>query len=209
MSNNSSVSIPKGKQGNMRESHHSMNGSIQSSSQVSDGSSAPIPEGRHGLYDNSHKKNGILDIQSSDEASYSSSSLMLEGKDKRRDDSSSSIHGDESHSLTSNLSDVSLSDKSGSSNKANARRPKSQAQYQPDKWMVPDKAEDALTQLNLAIVSWISDFSHMLQELLVKFSVMKIKISIGKLHVIYCYRWDMLILGNQHCQVDYYIFWDE
>jgi hypothetical protein len=48
---------------------------------------------------------------------------------------------------------MSLFDKSGNSNKASAKRPKSSAQYQPDKWMLPDKSENALTQLNLAIVS--------------------------------------------------------
>jgi elongation factor 1 alpha-like protein len=42
---------------------------------------------------------------------------------------------------------------SGFSNNVNARVNHSKAQYKPEKWMLPDQAEDILTQLNLVIVS--------------------------------------------------------
>eukprot|EP00258_Populus_trichocarpa_P044240 XP_024460259.1 HBS1-like protein isoform X3 [Populus trichocarpa] len=124
----------------------------------SDKSSASIPkgkQGRPGVDEGNHNKNGVVDTQSRDEISDSTSSLMPKAKDKSVGYSSSSINGGKSLGLTSNLNDMSLSDKSGNSNKASAKRPKSSAQYQPDKWMLPDKSENALTQLNLAIVGHV------------------------------------------------------
>ncbi|KAJ6434744.1 hypothetical protein OIU84_000059 [Salix udensis] len=87
--------------------------------------------------------------------SDSTSSLMPKGKDKSVDYSSSSTNRGKSLGLKSNLNDMSLSDKSGSSYMASAKRPKSSAKYQPDKWMLPGKSENALTQLNLAIVGHV------------------------------------------------------
>jgi len=152
-SDKSSASIPKGKQGNMDDSNHLMNGAPQPSCKSSYSSSASISKGRPGVDEGNHNKNGVVDTQSSDEISDSTSSLMPKAKDKSVGYSSSSINGGKSLGLTSNLNDMSLFDKSGNSNKASAKRPKSSAQYQPDKWMLPDKSENALTQLNLAIVS--------------------------------------------------------
>jgi len=139
-SDKSSASMPKGKQGQ----------------QISDGSSASISKGRPGVDEGNQKKNGIVGTQSSDETSDSISSTP-KGKDKSVDYSSSSTNRGESLGLTGNLNEVSLSDKSGKSYKASAKRHKSSAQYQPDKWMLPSKSENSLTQLNLAIVSgtWI------------------------------------------------------
>ncbi|KAJ6745242.1 TRANSLATION FACTOR [Salix koriyanagi] len=124
----------------------------------SDKSSAPMPkgkQGRPGVNDGNPKKNGVADTQSSDETSDSTSSSMLKGKDKSVGNASTSINGGKSLGPTSNLNDVSLSDKSGNSNKASARRSKPSAQYQPNDWMLPDKSENALTQLNLAIVGHV------------------------------------------------------
>ncbi|XP_034928160.1 uncharacterized protein [Populus alba] len=137
-SDKSSASMPKGKQGQ----------------QISDGSSASISKGRPGVDDGNQKKNGIVGTQSSDETSDSTSSAP-KGKDKRVDYSSSSTKRGESLGLTGNLNEMSLSDKSGKSYKASAKRHKSSAQYQPDKWMLPGKSENALTQLNLAIVGHV------------------------------------------------------
>ncbi|XP_034899547.1 uncharacterized protein [Populus alba] len=124
----------------------------------SDKSSASVPkgkQGRPGVDEGNHNKNGVVDTQSNDEISDSTSSLMPKAKDKSVGYSSSSINGGKSLGLTSNLNDMSLSDKSGNSNKDSAKRPKSSARYQPDKWMLPDKSENALTQLNLAIVGHV------------------------------------------------------
>ncbi|KAJ6758763.1 hypothetical protein OIU74_025424 [Salix koriyanagi] len=146
-----STSMPKGKQDNMDDNSHSMNGALQ---QIS-GGSASISKGRPGVDEGNVKKNGIAGTQSSDKMSDSTSSLMPKGKDKSVDYSSSSTNRGESLGLKSNLNDMSLSDKSGSSYMASAKRPKSSAKYQPDKWMLPGKSENALTQLNLAIVGHV------------------------------------------------------
>nr|KJB65981.1 hypothetical protein B456_010G123300 [Gossypium raimondii] len=71
------------------------------------------------------------------------------------DDSSSSRNGGEANSLTSNLENISFAAKSGHSNDANPGRAISRAQYKPEKWMLPEKAEQSLTQLNLAIVGHV------------------------------------------------------
>ncbi|KAJ6697660.1 hypothetical protein OIU79_011254 [Salix purpurea] len=154
-SDKSSAPMPKGKQGNMEDSNHLMIGALQLSCKSSDGSSASISKGRPGVNDGNPKKNGVADTQSSDETSDSTSSSMPKGKDKSVGNASTSINGGKSHGPTSNLNDVSLSDKSGNSNKASARRSKPSAQYQPNDWMLPDKSENALTQLNLAIVGHV------------------------------------------------------
>ena len=157
-----STSMPKGKQDNMDDNSHSMNGALQ---QIS-GGSASISKGRPGVDEGNVKKKGIVGTQSSDGTSDSTSSLMPKGKDKSFDNSRSSTNRGESPGLKSNLNDMSLSDKSESSYMASAKRPKSSAKYKPDKWMLPGKSENALTQLNLAIVSGTLDFSHILLELL-------------------------------------------
>ncbi|KAJ6745241.1 TRANSLATION FACTOR [Salix koriyanagi] len=154
-SDKSSAPMPKGKQGNMEDSNHLMIGALQLSCKSSDVSSASISKGRPGVNDGNPKKNGVADTQSSDETSDSTSSSMLKGKDKSVGNASTSINGGKSLGPTSNLNDVSLSDKSGNSNKASARRSKPSAQYQPNDWMLPDKSENALTQLNLAIVGHV------------------------------------------------------
>ncbi|KAJ6406058.1 hypothetical protein OIU84_009728 [Salix udensis] len=154
-SDKSSAPMPKGKQGNMEDSNHLMIGALQLSCKSSDGSSASISKGRPGVNDGNPKKNGVADTQSSDETSDRTSSSMPKGKDKSVGNASTSINGGKSLGPTSNLNDVSLSDKSGNSNKASARRSKPSAQYQPNDWMLPDKSENALTQLNLAIVGHV------------------------------------------------------
>lgn len=80
------------------------------------------------------------------------------------DDSiSSSIDGVElgSHTgnLTSNMKSMSLTAKSGNSTNVSARRTNSRTQYKPEKWMLPEKTGDRMTQLNLAIVSLRLNFS--------------------------------------------------
>ncbi|KAK8292484.1 hypothetical protein V6Z12_D06G125500 [Gossypium hirsutum] len=85
----------------------------------------------------------------------SSLSLMPKERNVMVDDSSSSRNGGEANSLTSNLENISFAAKSRHSNDAKPGRAISRAQYKPEKWMLPEKAEHSLTQLNLAIVGHV------------------------------------------------------
>uniref|UniRef100_A0A2P2LQN7 HBS1-like protein isoform X4 n=1 Tax=Rhizophora mucronata TaxID=61149 RepID=A0A2P2LQN7_RHIMU len=101
-------------------------------------------------------RNGAHDTETSVDISDSLFALRLEGKNKSVDDGVSSLVDEgKPHGRTSKLSNVSLADKSGNSKNLNARRSKSRAQYQCDEWMLPNKAEDKLIQLNLAIVGHV------------------------------------------------------
>lgn len=64
-----------------------------------------------------------------------------------------SIDGSEKQRLSCNLNQMSLNVKSESAKDVNGERVTSQLQYKPEEWMLPDKSEDTLSQLNLAIVS--------------------------------------------------------
>ncbi|KAF2283542.1 hypothetical protein GH714_011923 [Hevea brasiliensis] len=172
----SSLLMPKGKQGSVNESIYAMNGMActQSSFESSDSSSALMPKSGPNSMDKSNcSKNDSLSIRSGDETSESSSSLMPKGKNSNEtsesssslipkgkhkssdDSSSSSTIMAEPHRLTSNLNKMTLSDKSQNVTSNNASKVKSHKQYEPDKWMLPDKAADQLTQLNLAIVGHV------------------------------------------------------
>ncbi|XP_021670173.2 uncharacterized protein LOC110657323 isoform X3 [Hevea brasiliensis] len=172
----SSLLMPKGKQGSVNESIYAMNGMActQSSFESSDSSSALMPKSGPNSMDKSNcSKNDSLSIRSGDETSESSSSLMPKGKNSNEtsesssslipkgkhkssdDSSSSSTIMAEPHRLTSNLNKMTLSDKSQNVTSNNASKIKSHKQYEPDKWMLPDKAADQLTQLNLAIVGHV------------------------------------------------------
>ncbi|XP_047322100.1 HBS1-like protein isoform X2 [Impatiens glandulifera] len=71
------------------------------------------------------------------------------------EDAVSSKDGGQPQSLTSNLNSMNLNAKAGSSKNARTRGAASQAKYKPEKWMLPDQAEDGLAQLNLAIVGHV------------------------------------------------------
>ncbi|XP_050218467.1 uncharacterized protein LOC126669143 isoform X2 [Mercurialis annua] len=99
-------------------------------------------------------KDSTPSIQLSDEMSVSSSALMTKGKNRSvNDSSSSSMTRDEMYRLSDNVNRMNVSYKSSSS--VIAKNTKSNAQYQPDEWMLPDKADDTMTQLNLAIVGHV------------------------------------------------------
>ncbi|OMO90581.1 hypothetical protein COLO4_19045 [Corchorus olitorius] len=119
------------------------------SSSRSDKSSASMPKGRVDNVDAS-----ILAVNPRS-SGKSSSSMMPKERQDMVDDSSSSKNRGEAHNLTSNPKNSSLAAKSGHSNDANAGRANSNTQYKPEKWMLPEKAEDSLTQLNLAIVGHV------------------------------------------------------
>ncbi|KAA3489818.1 HBS1-like protein isoform X2 [Gossypium australe] len=113
---------------------------------ASDKSSASMAKGRVG---DSDGRSVSINMCSSGQ---SSSSLMPKERTDMVEDGSSLMHGGEGHNLTSNLKNMTLAAKSGNSKdiKANSR-----AQYKPEKWMLPEKAEGSLTQLNLAIVGHV------------------------------------------------------
>lgn len=147
-SSDGSIVVPKSGPNSVDKNYCSKNSSIsiQSSGETSKSSSSMKQKGKY--------KNADASIQSSGKTSECSSSLMPKGKHISLDDNSlSSFIVSEPHRLTSNLKMISLSDKSQDVTSDNAIKAKSHKQYEPDKWMLPDKAEDKLTQLNLAIVS--------------------------------------------------------
>ncbi|EOY29196.1 Translation elongation factor EF1A/initiation factor IF2gamma family protein isoform 2 [Theobroma cacao] len=119
-----------------------------SSSRNSDNSSASMPKGRIDIVDESIVADNLR-------SSVKRSSLMPKEIHNMVDDSSSSRNGGEVHSLTSNVKNMSLAAKSGHSKDTSAGRANSYAQYKPEEWMLPEKAEDSLTQLNLAIVGHV------------------------------------------------------
>ncbi|CAI0376463.1 unnamed protein product [Linum tenue] len=105
-----------------------------------------------GLGGHNSSKKGVLSGQRSDEASGSSTPLKIKEKHKNADDD---FIGQKRTAPTSNFGKISLSDQPGNSNALDSRKAKSIAEYHPDKWMLPDKANDTLTQLNLAIVGHV------------------------------------------------------
>lgn len=147
----------KGRQDTFDDSNHSKNRAhnIQSSVKVSDSSLETMPKGRHYNVDASNNsKNDRGNKLSSDKCSDSSPALNLKGRHDRIDESSSSsVSGGKPESLTNSLNKRDLGVGSGFSNNVNATVTHSKEQYKPEKWMLPDQAEDTLTQLNLAIVS--------------------------------------------------------
>ncbi|TYG67362.1 hypothetical protein ES288_D05G070800v1 [Gossypium darwinii] len=112
---------------------------------ASDKSSASMAKGRVEDSDGRSVSNNLCS------SGQSSSSLMPKERTDMVEDGSSLTHGGEGY-LTSNLKNMTLGAKSGNSKdiKANSR-----AQYKPEKWMFPEKAEGSLTQLNLAIVGHV------------------------------------------------------
>ncbi|XWS26092.1 hypothetical protein CRYUN_Cryun26dG0001200 [Craigia yunnanensis] len=120
-----------------------------SGSRTTGNSSASMPKGR---LDNVDESSVAVNLKSSGK---SSSSLLPKERNDMVDDSSSSRNGGEAHSLTSNLKNRSLAAIPEHSNDTSPGRAYSRAQYKPEKWMLPEKAEDSLTQLNLAIVGHV------------------------------------------------------
>ncbi|XP_052209418.1 uncharacterized protein LOC127812900 isoform X2 [Diospyros lotus] len=92
-----------------------------------------------------------------DAKSINSSSIIL-SEDRHgsvAEDTRSPVNGDEPQSLSGSLNDMSLNIKSGVSKNVNAGLSRSHAHYEPEKWMLPNQAEDKLIQLNLAIVGHV------------------------------------------------------
>ncbi|XP_016191301.1 HBS1-like protein isoform X1 [Arachis ipaensis] len=102
---------------------------------------------------NVNKKNGTLDIRSSKGKAGSSSAMPeVKGSDAIN---FSSIKDGKSESLSSSFNKIAVDVRSGSSDNTNSKGSRPQVSYKPEKWMLPQQAEDTLTQLNLAIVGHV------------------------------------------------------
>ncbi|KAL3512234.1 hypothetical protein ACH5RR_024951 [Cinchona calisaya] len=103
------------------------------------------------------KKNKIeVEKEITIEESDSSSASTSKGRhiDAKEKDSSLEIKG-KPQSISSDMTKMSLSSKSGNTKKVNEARAPSSSPFKPEKWMLPDQDEDKLCQLNLAIVGHV------------------------------------------------------
>ncbi|XP_040951370.1 HBS1-like protein isoform X1 [Gossypium hirsutum] len=150
-SDSSNQSTEKGKHNRLDEINILKNIEVgpPAGSRTSDNCSASVQEGWLGHVDESSV---AVNLRSRGKSSLS---LMPKERNVMVDDSSSSRNGGEANSLTSNLENISFAAKSRHSNDAKPGRAISRAQYKPEKWMLPEKAEHSLTQLNLAIVGHV------------------------------------------------------
>ncbi|XP_024025521.1 HBS1-like protein isoform X2 [Morus notabilis] len=131
-------------------------GKVQGSSKSSDVSSDCFLKSSHGRVEESSYIKGIaIDIESDGERIESSSMAEPKGKHDSVDENISSVNRGKPESLANNLNNMALGVRSGNPNNINARKANSHKQYKPEKWMLPDQAEDALIQLNLAIVGHV------------------------------------------------------
>lgn len=102
----------------------------------------------------SNAESGVINIQSNDKRTDSSSASEAKSRLDTVDwtNNSSSSKGTP-QSLTNSLNNMALDVRSANPNNVNIRKADSKVQYKHEKWMLPDQAEDTLIQLNLAIVS--------------------------------------------------------
>ncbi|KAL6970671.1 hypothetical protein U1Q18_030365 [Sarracenia purpurea var. burkii] len=101
----------------------------------------------------------------------SSSALMSESRlGSVGEDTYSLLNGGQPQNISSSLNNMSLNLKSGSSKNVNAGRGISNAQYKPEKWMLPNPSEDKLQQLNLAIVGHVDSGKSTLSGRLLQLS---------------------------------------
>ncbi|XP_050159181.1 uncharacterized protein LOC126632753 isoform X3 [Malus sylvestris] len=103
-----------------------------------------------------HGSSGSITVQENGKFSESSSaSQPTSRRDSGVQSTTSSEIMDKPQSVTSGLKNMTLDARSGYSNNGSVRESRSQADYTPEKWMLPDQAIDTLTQLNLAIVGHV------------------------------------------------------
>ncbi|CAA2980668.1 HBS1 isoform X1 [Olea europaea subsp. europaea] len=101
------------------------------------------------------EKNILIESELGAEGPNSSSaSLGRDGRSVVKGRETASDSGSKPEILNSSMSSVSLSSKSRTEN-ANEDKDKSNLQYKPESWMMPDQAEGRLSQLNLAIVGHV------------------------------------------------------
>lgn len=108
-------------------------------------SSETSSQGRH---DNTLLKGGSGGIKSA-------KSLPKAKADMSNETSSSSKNMEASESLTGTMNKLSLTGETKNSNDIKTRIPISKSKHKPEEWMLLDKESDTLSQLNLAIVSFV------------------------------------------------------
>lgn len=111
-------------------------------------SSETSSRGRHDKLDDKGGAGGIK----------SGKSLPKAKADMSNETSSSSKYMETSESLTGTMNKMSLIGETENSSDIKIRGPKSQSKHKPEEWMLLDKESDALSQLNLAIVSFFNDW---------------------------------------------------
>ncbi|KAJ8763732.1 hypothetical protein K2173_003514 [Erythroxylum novogranatense] len=141
---------------NPDESDHSINGVAHAheSSKHKEGL-LTTSKGRTKFKKDDNLSKNKPDLKFNKEISDHSRASMLKGKQKIVGGSTSSVNEGNTLGLASNLGNISLTNQSEVPSNINTKRAKPPTQYQPDKWMLPDKAEARLTQLNLAIVGHV------------------------------------------------------
>lgn len=157
---NLTTSVSSGVPSRVIDNHGVVN--KKSSAKRSDNSSGSMPKGRHeNVRDEDFSESDVANTESSAKGSDLSSKLLPKGKNNSKDGSNiCSIDKKKPQGISGNLSsDVYLNVKSEYPKHSSAEKAISDVQYKPEKWMIPDQKNDVLTQLNLAIVSHLSDFS--------------------------------------------------
>ena len=125
----------------------------------------------------------------------SSKSVPKAKADTSHETTSSSKNMEASESLTSTMNKMSLTGEAETSRDIKSRSARSKSNHKPEEWMLLDKESDILTQLNLAIVSFLDYYTDFF------LSLMRITDYLQS----DC-RLDMLIQANQRFQVDYCIY---
>lgn len=142
----SSTVLPTSKSGSI--------GDTQLSTKSSDKSGISI--GKSTMVNEEHNASISVtkNLQPRDNRSSSTSTSKSAGKFGSMDESPNpSVEQEKPQSLAGGLNNMVLNVKSAYANYISGLGKTSNAQYKHDKWMLPDKAVDTLTQLNLAIVS--------------------------------------------------------
>ncbi|XP_022976106.1 HBS1-like protein isoform X3 [Cucurbita maxima] len=144
----SSAVLPTGKLGSV--------GNTQLSTKSSDNWSTTI--GKSTVVTEEHNTSISItkNSRSRDNRSSSTSTSKSAGKFESMDESSNrSVEQEKPQSLAGSLNNMVLNVKSAYANYISGLGKTSNVPYKVDKWMLPDKAVDTLTQLNLAIVGHV------------------------------------------------------
>ncbi|KAL5559374.1 hypothetical protein UlMin_035585 [Ulmus minor] len=129
----------------------------QGSANSSEALSSALVKGSHGcVEESSYTKNISINIKSNDKRSSGSSASEPKGRRGGVDvDVQSSVNTGKPETLSSRWNNMALDVRSESSSNASSRKTLSSTQYKPEKWMLPNQAEETLIQLNLAIVGHV------------------------------------------------------
>ncbi|XP_038898329.1 HBS1-like protein isoform X3 [Benincasa hispida] len=144
----SSTVLPTSKSGSI--------GHTQSSTKNSDNSGTSFGKSTMVIKEHNTSISVTKNLQPRDNRSSSTSTSKSAGKFDGMDESRNPpVEWEKPQSLAGGLNNMVLNVKSAYENYINGLGKSSNVQYKHDKWMLPDKGLDALTQLNLAIVGHV------------------------------------------------------